>query len=736
MKKYTDLTSDPFLDREIKKYGIPVPSREFILMTLKAFKQPVKAKQLIQHYQIEEPDLKDAVKRRLKAMLRDGQLAKVRAGYVCVEAISDVEGKLVIAKDGDGICITDDQQMIPLYRQNIRGLYDGDWISVEVRKLADTGEVIGRVSDLIEATVPTIVGRFYKQHNLYKVQPLDKKVIYPVIIPKAYKGKARQGDIVVVEILREECYQSHSEPVGEVIEILGDHSTPGIEIEMAIKKFKLPDSWPKEVDKACRKLPKMVTPQSKRKREDLTELNFVTIDGEDAKDFDDAVYCEPYAGGWRLWVAIADVSYYVKPNTPLDKEAYRRGNSTYFPEAVVPMLPEALSNELCSLKPNVERLAFVCKMHVNKEGSVTRSQFMRAVIQSKARLTYTKVSAIYDGNTKLAKKYAGQLPSLRALLEVYHALNLQRQSRGALDLDTIESKIVFDKNGKIEKIVPVTRNVAHKVIEECMLATNVCAARLILRHKVPGLFRVHDRPPKEKLKHLRAFIHELGLSLGGTDKPNSSDISKLLATVKSRPDRHMIETVVLRSLSQAQYRPQNVGHFGLAYPYYVHFTSPIRRYPDLIIHRVILDILEKKKKLTYSSETLEKMGEQLSHTERRSDDATRDAVFALKCHFMLDKIGEEYLGVISGVTNFGLFVELKEIFVEGLIHVSQLGKDYFHYDPIKHCMIGEMGRTKYQLGQMVQVKVMRVDIDEKKIDLALVTQETTRSKKRRKKKAR
>lgn len=719
MKKHTDPSRDPFLDREAEKYETPVPSREFILMTLKSLKHPVKAKQLIQQYQLRDPGLIEAFNRRLKAMIRDGQVVKLRAGFVIVEAQSEVQGKLVLFKDGEGVCVTDDNQSIPIQEHGLRGFYDGDKISVQVRKLADSNDVVGRINQLLEASVPTVVGRFYKHHKLFKVQSLDRKVSAHITIPKAHNGKAKPGDIVLVKILREERFHTHYEPVGEVIEILGDFATTGIEIQMAIKKFNLPTVFPQPVVKACEKLPAQVTPQSKRNREDLTNLSFVTIDGEDAKDFDDAVYCESHANGWRLWVAIADVSHYVKPNTPLDKEAKLRGNSTYFPEAVIPMLPEALSNDLCSLRPLEDRLTVVCQMSINLEGKVTRSVFKRAVINSKARLTYTKVAAIYAGDNALIKEYARQLPSLKALLEVYEALSKQRKQRGALDLDTIESKIVFDSKGKIEKIVPVVRNVAHKVIEECMLATNVCAAKLILRHKRPGLYRVHDTPPTEKLKQLRAFIHELGLSLNGKDKPEPADIAQLLTEVKARPDRHLIETVILRSLSQAQYRPQNVGHFGLAYPHYVHFTSPIRRFPDLVIHRIILDILEGNSKVTYDFESLEKMGTHLSQTERRSDEATRDAVYALKCHYMQDKIGEIYEGVITGVTHFGIFVELKEIFIEGLVHVSQLGREYFQYDAVKHRMIGDVTRQSYQLGQSVKVKVVRVDLEDKKIDFEL-----------------
>lgn len=720
MNKHTNPKQDPFLERETKKYQTPVPSREFILLQLKKSKTPLKPRQLIDLFELSDPDLIEGINRRIKAMQRDGQIVRLKSGLVIVDKLTQAKGTLIMSKEGEGVCLTDDHQTIPIQERSLRGLYHGDKVSIQIRSFGNAKEQVGSVHEVLSPVTPTVVGHFYKYQDMLKVRPLDRKYTTHIIIPQSFKGKAKPDDIVVVKILREAQYQTHYEPMGEVIEVLGDHATSGIEVLMAIKKFNLPYIWPEAVNQACNKLPAKITAYSKRNREDLTHLGFVTIDGEDAKDFDDAVYCERHDKGWRLWVAIADVSYYVKPNTVLDKEATVRGNSTYFPEAVIPMLPEALSNHLCSLKPLEERLVLVCQMSINNEGKVTRSVFKRAVIKSQARLTYTKVAAIYDGNRALTKEYSAQIPSLKALLGVYHALNEQRKIRGALDLDTIESKIVFNDSNKIEKIVAITRNVAHKVIEECMLVTNVCAAKFILRHKRPALFRVHDSPPKEKLAHLRTFIHELGLSLKGKDKPQPLDIAALLENVKQRPDRHLLETVIMRSLSQAQYRPQNAGHFGLAYPHYVHFTSPIRRFPDLVIHRIILDVLEAKKKPSYDLEKLEKMGVHFSQTERRSDEATRDAVFALKCHYMQDKIGEIYDGVISGVTHFGIFVELKDVFVEGLIHVSQLGRDYFLYDPIKHRMIGERSRQVYQLGQTVQIKVVRVDLDERKIDFQLL----------------
>lgn len=743
MSKNKHESKDPNFDRELETYENPVPSREFILTTIKSFPKPRKMNYLISHFELDDqPDLIEGLRRRLKAMIRDGQLVKLRVGFVPVSSEEELEGELHFAKEREVYCITDEQRKIPLLPGTLRGCFEGDRVKVKVRNIVDSEESYGRIIEIVEAQEKTVVGRFYKERNFYKVVPLEKNIFQHISIPKTKTGKAKDDDIVVVKLSRDIEELSYGGLEGEVIEVLGDYTSPGIEIDMAIKKFNLPNAWPKAVEKLSKELPKIITPQSKRNRENLIDVPFITIDGEDAKDFDDAVFCEPTKSGWKVSVAIADVGHYVKHNTPLDKEAKLRGNSTYFPNRVVPMLPEGLSNQLCSLKPDEERLTMVCHMSVNKEGRVTRSNFTRAVIRSHARLTYNKVAKIYEGDVKLTEQYSEVLPNIMALREAYTVLCAQRRKRGALDLETVDNLILFNDDGKIDKIIPVYRNDAHKVIEECMLAANVCAARLILRHKKPGLFRVHDDPPLKKLTQLKAFLSELGMSLkGNQDKPDAAAYADILYQAKERPDRHVIETMVLRSLSQAQYRAQNVGHFGLAYPQYVHFTSPIRRYPDLIIHRILAAIIAEKDKNVYSTETLEALGEALSVTERRSDEASRDATFALKCHYMQDKVGEDFEGVVSGVTAFGLFIELKDIYIEGLIHVSQLGHEYFHYDPVKHIMVGEHSRQTYQLGQEVKVKVVRVDMEEKKIDFELLdkgkaatTVKKSKNKKKRKKK--
>lgn len=721
-KKESKHNGDPFEAREALKYETPIPSREYILAELAKKQGPIKRRALLEHFKLEDPDLREALRRRLKAMVRDGQLFKTHEGYVPITQMEVCTGVLVIDKDWEGYLRTENEQHIILSGPTLRGYYDGDTVQVQIIQIDRNGDAKGRIIQLLEAVTPTVIGRLIKTDVAFEVIPFDRKFTQNITIPKANKNHAKDGDIVHIKILRDEKYQFHVQPVAEVIEVLGDLSTPGIEVNIALRKFAVPHVWPKGVVDECKKWEKSSEVSYQDQREDLTELPLVTIDGEDAKDFDDAVYCEAREnGGWRLWVAIADVSHYVKPGTALDKEAINRGNSTYFPGSVVPMLPEVLSNGLCSLKPKVPRLCVVCQMSINENGVITRAQFSRAVMNSKARLTYTEVAEILKGNAALREKYASLVPHLEALHSLYEALHKQRKQRGAIDFDTIETRILFDSQGKINSIVPQVRNVAHKMIEESMLAANVSSAKFIERHKRPNLYRIHDRPPQDKLVNLRHFLAELGLDLPGGTQPSPRAFCELIENIQHREDRHVIETVMLRSLSQAQYSPENIGHFGLAYSSYCHFTSPIRRYPDLVIHRIITDILDNKKtKAVLDLEEIDKLGRHCSETERRSDDATRDAALALKCHYMQDKVGQSFRAVISGVASFGIFAELKDIFVEGLIHVTGLGNEYFHYDPAHHRMIGEKTRTVYRLGDVIDVIVVRVDVEAKKIDFELV----------------
>ncbi|HEY8555095.1 MAG TPA: ribonuclease R, partial [Burkholderiales bacterium] len=573
---------------------------------------------------------------------------------------------------------------------------------------------------VLERARRTVVGRYIASGGVGFVAPSDKRITQDIAIPPGAEGAARDNQIVVAEIVQPPTYRTG--PVGRVVEVLGDHMAPGMEIEVAIRAHDIPHKWPADVLEEAGRFPAEVPAEAYQGRVDLRELPLVTVDGEDARDFDDAVYAERQGRGWRLIVAIADVSYYVRPGSALDREALRRGNSVYFPQQAVPMLPEVLSNVLCSLNPHVDRLCVACEMAIGPRGEIKKYRFFEAVMRSAARLTYTTVARLLvERDAKLRKEHEALLPVLENLYGVYKVLHAARLRRGAVDFELPETRIVFDENRKIQRVVPLERNDAHRLIEECMLAANVCAAELLRKHKMPAPYRVHEGPTEEKLAELREFLFELGLTLGGGDSPQAAHYAKLLNAIAGRPDARLIQTVLLRSLSQAMYSPDNIGHFALGYEHYTHFTSPIRRYPDLLVHRAIKAILRRERQ-PYSPTEIREWSDHCSMTERRADEATREVIRWLKAEYMRDKVGEEFDGIISGVTSFGVFVELNEIFVDGLIHITALGNDYFHFEPGKHRLIGERTRSVYRLGDPIRVKVVRVDLDEARIDFEPVGQ--------------
>lgn len=605
---------------------------------------------------------------------------------------------------------------------------------------------------MISRAHETIVGRYYEESGVGFVVADNPKIQQEVLVTPGRNANAKQGQFVEVKITH--WPTPRFQPQGDVVEVVGNYMAPGMEIDVALRSYDIPHVWPEAVIKEARKLKPEV--EEKEKRIDLRHLPFVTIDGEDARDFDDAVYCEKngsnwrlFSGGWKLYVAIADVSHYVKIDSALDAEAQVRGNSVYFPERVIPMLPEELSNGLCSLNPHVDRLAMVCEISISKTGKMTDYQFYEAVIHSHARLTYNKVSAMLEQpkgseGKALRGEYKEVLPHLKQLYSLYQVLLAARHERGAIDFETQETRIIFGAGRKIAEIRPTQRNDAHKLIEECMLAANVATAAFMQKHEIPALYRVHDCPPPERVEKLKAFLTELGLSLHrgkSKDGPSPKDYQLLLESIRERPDYHLIQTVMLRSLSQAVYSADNQGHFGLNYGAYAHFTSPIRRYPDLLIHRAIRSVVRSKldtphvkragaaimpraRIYPYDDAILEQLGEQCSMSERRADEATRDVVNWLKCEFMKDRVGETFPGVITAVTGFGLFVELKDIYVEGLVHVTALPGDYYHFDPVHHRLAGERSGRSFRLGDSVEVKVMRVDLDERKIDFELAEGKT------------
>ncbi len=712
---------DPYAEREAEKYENPIPSREFILKLLEEAGKPMYRDEIAETLELETEEQLEAIRRRLRAMERDGQLIfNRRGGYCLVDKLDMVRGRVIGHPDGFGFLVPEEGgDDLFLSAKQMHAVLHGDKVLARVSGVDRRGRREGAVVQVLEHANHEVVGRYFIDQGVGFVVADNKRLSQDILVPEEHAGGAVDGQFVVVEIY--EYPTQHRQAMGRIINILGEHMAPGMEIDIAIRAHEIPNEWPAEVDAAIDALSDEVPESAKTEegRRDIRHLALVTIDGEDSKDFDDAVYAEADGDGWRLVVAIADVSHYVKPGSALDVEAYERGNSTYFPGRVVPMLPELLSNGLCSINPKVDRLCMVADMRVNAEGEMTAYEFYPAVMNSHARLTYNKVAAmLIDSDPALCAEYSELLPHLHNLYFLYQALHKRRVARGAIDFDTTETKIEFGSHQKIERIVAVHRNDAHRLIEECMLLANTATAKMLEKAGIPIVYRIHETPKLEKLEALREFLSELGLSLGGGDKPEARDYAKLLGQVGDRPDAHLIQTVMLRSMMQAVYSPDNIGHFGLAFDAYTHFTSPIRRYPDLLVHRAIRHVISGKgvEKFRYSHHDMEQMGEHCSMTERRSDEATRNATDWLKCEYMLDKIGDEFDGTISSVTGFGLFVELDEIYVEGLVHVTNLPNDYYHFDPVKHRMVGERSGQRFRLGDRVRVKVARVDMDERKID--------------------
>ncbi|MEW6353852.1 MAG: ribonuclease R [Pseudomonadota bacterium] len=732
-KQKTKITADPYAAREASKYERPIVSREYILQYLAERDAPLTLKQLAEELEITDEQELEALRRRLNAMERDGQIMRNRRdGYGLMTKMDLIAGRVIGHPDGYGFLTPDaGGDDLFLSAKQMRNVLHGDRAVARVSGIDRRGRREGVIVEVLEHNTTQLVGRFYLERGIGFVVASNKRISQDIVVPAQHQAGAAHGQIVVVELIAQPSF--HSQPIGKVIEILGDHMAPGMEIDVAIRSYNLPQQWPSAVHAETAHLDPDVPDSIKQGREDLRDLPLVTIDGADARDFDDAVFCEPHGKGWRLLVAIADVSTYVRAGTALDSAAFERGNSVYFPERVIPMLPEILSNGLCSLNPHVDRLCLVCEMIVGPNGKLEKYRFFEGVMRSHARLTYDKVAAILiDNDAALCREYAELLPHLRNLHELYKVLRDARAARGAIDFETTETRIVFGPDRKIEKIIPVVRNDAHRLIEECMVLANVAAARFLLQHEVPALYRVHEGPTEEKLTDLRSFLAELGLSLGGGNKPTAKHYAKLLDSVRGRPDAHLLQTVLLRSLSQAVYSPENIGHFGLAHEAYTHFTSPIRRYPDLLVHRAIRCVIAGKSTngFPYDHAQMQAFGEHCSMTERRADEATRDAISWLKCEYMMDKVGEEFDGIISAVTGFGIFVELNEIYVEGLVHVTALSNDYYHFDPVRHRLSGERTGMTYRLGDKVRVQVARVDLDERKIDFELAAAAQVKKKRR------
>ena len=738
-------TNDPFAERESKKYSHPIPSREFILSHLESYGLPITLETLVEELNLNGTEEIEALRRRLIAMSRDGQIIGNRRGEYCLPDRVELKRGLVQGtKDGVGYFIPEDGgEDLFLSIREMKRLFDGDKVLARFSSIDQKGRKEGAVVEILQRRYSEIVGRFFKGKSFGSVVPENKRINHEILVPENEYGKVRDGDFVVAELV--DYPDRQRKAIGRIKEVLGDISAPGLEIEIAIRSFDLPHVWPKSVSKEANSIPKEVTEEESEFRFDLRDIPFVTIDGEDAKDFDDAVFARQNKGGdWTLYVAIADVSHYVKVSSPIDQEAMSRGTSVYFPGHVIPMLPELLSNGLCSLNENVDRLSLVCEMEISKLGDIIDYCFYDAVIHSHARMTYTEVANILEksedenqqkSSRRLRKKYSALISHFESLYSLFQARKLKRSKEGAMEFESTETRVVFGEDRKLKEILPVSRNDAHRIIEECMLCANVSAARLLENCKIPALYRVHEGPNAEKLDSVKQYLGSLGLSLGGGNKPSSRDYSNILSEISRREDSRLLHTMLIRSMMQAVYQQKNIGHFGLGFQVYTHFTSPIRRYPDLLVHRAIRHLIQTKssrhvkyknkarigeqKIYPYTEKEIQALGVASSNSERRADAASYSVLDWLKCEYMENKVGEEFEGIVTSVTSFGLFVELDGIYIEGLVHVTDLSNDYYHYDPSNHILKGEKTKQVFSLGDKIEVRVARVSVLERKIDLHL-----------------
>jgi len=720
---------DPYAEREAGRYERPIASREAIAALLVEHGELMTVEAIAHTLRLTAPHDFEALTRRLAAMLRDGQLIQNRrGGYGVASKLDLIRGGVIANAEGYGFLRPEEGgEDLYLSPAEMRKVLHGDRVLTSVVGVDRRGRRQGAIVEVLERRSPRLVGRVVQENGLVLVTPDDRRLHQDVLIKPGMDQGARSGQIVVVEITDQPTAQRG--PMGKVLAVLGERLTPSLVVEMAIASHDLPNEWPAAALRDAAEVEPSVQPAEIKGRVDLRATPLVTIDGEDARDFDDAVYAEPTENGFRLLVAIADVSHYVQPGSALDEEAYNRATSVYFPGFVVPMLPETLSNGICSLNPRVERLCMVCDMQVDRDGEVTRSKFYPAVMRSHARLTYTRVwQALGEKDADARREYADVMPQLKHLHQLYKLLAKARQKRGAIDFESREVDFRLAPSGEVVQLGAYERNDAHKLIEECMIAANVEAAKYLQKRRIPAPYRVHAPPPASKYEDLLEFLREFKLSLPPHDQVTPGDFSALLKKVRKRPDASLIESVLLRSQSLAVYQPNDPGHFGLGLESYTHFTSPIRRYPDLLVHRAIRHALAggKPADYRYSPATMASLCVHCSHNERRADEAERDVDERYKCAWMEKHVGSEFDGIVAGVTSFGLFVELTESKISGLVHITQLPNDYYHFDATRRLLTGERRGLKFRLGDPVRVQVLRASLEDRKIDFKLVASEFER----------
>ena len=717
---------DPKRDEESTRYARPIPSREFLLATLAEAGEPLTGDELVRRLKLKDRALKLALDARLGAMVRDGQLIRNRRDqYLLTDRTVVLTGTVQGHRDGFGFLRPDDgSEDLYLSPVQMRECMHGDRVAVRPGGMDPRGRREGVVVEVLERRTLQVAGRFHVEHGLGFVSPDNRRNAHRVVVSPKDRGTAKDGDLVVASLLQ--APSRHAQAVGRIVRVLTEGTVADTAVDLAIASHQLPAEFPVPAVREAKRFGRTVPADYYTGRLDLRETALVTIDGVDAKDFDDAVHAAPTRSGWRVLVAIADVSTYVTPGSALDETARERATSVYFPNRVLPMLPEQLSNGLCSLMPEVDRLCIVCEMNVARDGKVNGSSFHMAVMRSHARLTYERVAAaIVEREPKVRAELAPLLDGLECLYDVYRALRRRREARGALDFEAGEVKVIVGDDGRVVDLRTTQRNDAHRLIEECMIAANVEAARFLKKHKMPALYRVHARPDEDRVSELKRFLATRGVMLETGPELDPGKLAQTLRSVQGRPDTAMLESMIIRSLAQAVYQPENIGHFGLALSEYAHFTSPIRRYPDLLVHRAIAHVLGggDAGSFVHSAREFELFGQECSMRERRADEAARDVVAYLKCEFMRDRVGEEFASIVTGVTDFGLFVQLEALPVDGLVHVAALGADYFRYEEDRKTLVGERTGRRYTLGDKLTVRLTRVDPSERKMDFELV--ETT-----------
>ena len=719
--------------KKAKPYKHPIPSRNDILDMLTDVGKPLKAEPIMQAYGLKGQRMRSLLIDQLQDMVRAGQILENRRGEFCLTAKLDlVTGKVSGHRDGFGFVIRDDGDPddVFLSAREMRALFDGDRVAIRIVGDDHRGRSQGELVHVLERGTREIAGQFIRERGIGIVIPDNARLSHRILIAKGEAANAKHGNMVVAEILD---YPTHVEQAtGRITTVIGMPGDKGIATDIAIHSHAIPFKWPDTVKKEVEGFGTSVPSSAHNGRTELRDVDLITIDGVDARDFDDAVYCKKSDNGWRLLVAIADVANYVSVGSALDKEAIVRGTSVYFPDRVVPMLPEVLSNGLCSLNPKVDRLCMVCDMRVSPAGKVTKATFFEAVMKSKARLTYSQVGDFLSSASKSSVPKDLQA-SVRDLHDLYKAFAKARGRRGAIEIDLPQTKFKLNKDGEIDRIEVVPRNDAHRLIEECMIAANVEAAKFLKKHRIPGLYRVHPKPDADRFNDLRLYLISLGLKVPHPDHVEPRHFTQLIEQVKDRPDSAAITMAMLRSLTHAEYSPANVGHFGLALASYAHFTSPIRRYPDLLVHRAIRHIVRggKPGKYSYGAKEMERLGAITSAHEKRAEEATRDVEAWLKCQYMEGHLGDEFDGVITGVTNFGLFVQITELMTDGLVHVTSLANDYYKYDAGSQRLVGERSGHSYSLGAEMRVRVQRVDMETRKIDFRPVEDDSRKARQSR-----